>query len=138
MSDIVGVRFIHHPAFVKELDDFVANHCSGLASAEITIGQTEKLLFKQIFEKETVISAKQFGRAEGFGAFEVYWLHMIVADAGLTRTQYPKAYIYRQDDVLSILCCGNHIDNYKDEKLRKIANARLQEIIEVIKAHECS
>jgi len=73
--------------------------------------------------------------AQGFSGFAVYWLHMVVPNSGVSRTQVPKTYFYKTDDHISFLRLNSHIQNYKDAKLRKIARERLREIIEVLKTH---
>jgi hypothetical protein len=127
------ILFIPHPVFKKELDDFIQNHCSGMSSSELIIQQHKNLLKAQLFNKETVIGPKHFGLATGFGAYEVYFLHMSIEDSGLKKKQMPKAFIYKQGNIVSMLCIGSHIDNYKNDKLIKVAQLRLREIIEVIK-----
>ncbi|MCX6726182.1 MAG: hypothetical protein NT052_02635 [Candidatus Shapirobacteria bacterium] len=124
--------FTHHPKFIQELEEFINNHVSA-SSAEETINNIERLLVKHFYDKDVSFTPKHFGMAQGFNGFEVYWLHMVIPNSGLSRTQVPKAYFYKNNEYISFLCLDSHIQNYKDAKLRKVAEERLREIIEVLK-----
>lgn len=131
METVMQEEYYHHPSFVKELEDFIAAHCNSTSSATQTISDTQRLLkihFQGTYGPQ--VSKKHLGQAEGFGAYNVYWLHLQIPNSGLSRTQQPKAYFYRGEK-LSFLCLGSHVDNYKDDKLRKLAKQRLNEILEI-------
>lgn len=82
--------------------------------------------------------SKHLGIAQGFSGFMVYWIHMVIPNSGLSRTQLPKGYFYKQNGHISFLCLNSHIQNYKDSKLRTVANERLKEIGEVLKTNHSS
>lgn len=124
--------FSHHPKFIEELESFISHSCSGNASAALTIAQHQNLLNEQFCGSFPVYTPKHMGPAQGFGAYSVYWLHMIIPDGKLSRTQNPKCYLLKIDGVVSFLCLDSHINNYKDSELRKIAIKRLDDVLEVI------
>lgn len=124
--------FQHHPKFLEELESFVSHSCSGNSSADLTIQYHQNLLNEQFCGSSPVYTKKHMGAAQGFGAYSVYWLHMIIPEGKLTRTQNPKCYFLKLDGIISFLCLDSHISDYKDSKLRKIANQRLNDILEVI------
>jgi hypothetical protein len=127
-------KFNHHPKFVSDLDDFIGKSCSSNASSDQTITYMENLLGIHFFGNVgPQFSGKHFGQAQGFGAFTVYFLHMAVPNGGLSRTKYPKAYLLKYDDNLCFLCLDSHITNYKDSKLRKIAEERINDILVLLK-----
>lgn len=126
--------FVHHPRFIQELVEFIDNHCSA-SSVEETISNIERLLVKHFHDKNVSFTPKHLGMAQDFSGFTVYWLHMVIPNSDISRTQLPKAYFYKTDSHISFLCLGSHIQNYKDAKLRKIAEERLKEIAEVLKTH---
>lgn len=127
--------FIHHPYFLKELNEFVDKHGSQDASPEEAINNIQNLLITHFYKKSPMFTPKHLGQAQGFNGFNVFWLHMVIPNCNLSRTQLPKAYFYKTDNHISFLCLNSHIQNYKDSKLRVIAADRLQQMIEVIKTH---
>lgn len=127
--------FIHHPIFIQELSEFIEKHCGTSASQEETINGLEKLLITHFYKRIISFTEKHLGTAQGFNGFSIYWLHMAIPNSGLSRTQMPKMYLYKQDGHISFLCLDSHIQNYKDSKLREVANKRLEEMIEVLKVN---
>ncbi len=134
MTQITSHTFYHHPQFSEELGEFITHHCNGTATYEESIGNIERLLDTH-FYKFPQFTTKHFGLAQGFGAYTVYWLHLAIPNSKLSRTQQPKAYFFREKNngKLSFLCIDSHITNYKDSTLRKIANKRLEEILQALK-----
>ena len=127
--------FVHHPSFIKELVGFIAKHGSQSASADEAIDNIEKLLLVHFYNKSPMFTPKHLGSAQGFGGFTVFWIHLVIPNCGLSRTQLPKAYFLKTDDHISFLCLNSHLQNYKDSKLRAIASERLKEMTDVIKTH---
>jgi len=127
--------FFHHQSFMIELDQFISKHGTQEASLEETIDHIENLLFAHFYKRSPMFTQKHLGLAQGFSGFTVYWLHMVIPNCNLSRTQFPKAYFYKTDGHISFLCLDSHIQNYKDAKLRATATQRLKEMIEVLKTH---
>ena len=125
--------FVHHPKFLLELDEFVNKHCNSLANAEETTKNIERLLISHFYHKILQFTSKHLGVAQGFSGFTIYWIHMVIPNSGLSRTQLPKGYFYKTDRHISFLCLNSHIQNYKDSKLRTVALDRLYDMIETLK-----
>ena len=125
------ICFKHHPQFLAELDDFIQKHASGQTTGEQTMNYLQNLLEKHFCEHSPQFTPKHLGQAEGFEGYLVYWFHMVIPNAGLSRTQNPKSYFLKINNTISFLCLDSHLQNYKDEKLRKTAKKRLLEVIEV-------
>lgn len=136
MESLSRCCFVNHPHFLKELEEFIAHH-GGLTtvSPEETLGNIEKLLTKHFYDKVPMFTGKHMGQAQGFKGFPVYWLHLVIPNCNLSRTQLPKVYLYKSDLHICFLCLDSHLQNYKDAKLRKVAEKRLMEILEVLKTH---
>lgn len=130
--------FAHHPRFLQELDEFIGKHCNGLATVDETVENLERLLVIHFYKKILQFPSKHLGIAQGFGGFMVYWIHIVIPNSGLSRTQLPKGYFYKQNGHISFLCLNSHLQNYKDSKLRMVANERLKEIGEVLKTNHSS
>jgi len=127
--------FSHHPSFIKELEEFVGKHGNQDASSSETVNNIQNLLFTHFYKQSPMFTPKHLGQAQGFSGFTVFWIHMVIPNSNLSRTQLPKAYFYKTDNHICFLCLDSHIQNYKDAKLRATATERLQEIIEVLKTH---
>jgi len=120
---------------MEELEEFIEKHCSADTSAQETTHNIQKLLLKHFYDKIAMFTPKHLGLAQGFGGFTVFWLHMVIPNSNLSRTQLPKAYFYKIDNHIGFLCLDSHLQNYKDARLRAVAIERLQEMIEVLKTH---
>lgn len=128
--------FAHHPSFILELKEFISKHGSNDASSDETMANIQNLLLTHFYKNlGPQFPAKHFGQAQGFGGYTVYWLHMVIPNCKLSRTQFPKVYFYKTDGHICFLCLNSHIQNYKDPKLKSIAMQRLQEVLEVLKTH---
>lgn len=128
-----GCNFYHHPSFKDELGEFIERHCAGQqADVATTIEYTERGLYNHLFKRNISFSSKHFGRASGFGAYEVYWLRLFIPNSGISKTQQPKVYLLKHQSTISILCLDSHIQNYKDSKLRNAASIRIQEVAELV------
>lgn len=125
--------FTHHPKFIKELTEFTHKH--SVDSFDEALVNIERLLTKHFYSKIISFTSKHLGIAQGFSGFSVYWIHLIIPNSGISRTQQPKSYFLKLDNHISFLCLNSHIHNYKDSKLRKIAKDRLSDMVEVIKTH---
>lgn len=127
--------FENHPRFLQEITEFIEKHCNSATTTEETVENIERLLTTHFYRKVLTFTGKHLGIAQGFSGFTVYWMHMVVPNSNLSRTQLPKAYFYKQDGHICFLCLDSHIQNYKDSKLRAVALNRLSEVIEVLKAN---
>ena len=123
------MKFHHHPKFLDELDKFIGKSCSGNASVELTLKYIEKLIEGHL-NGPSSISPKLIGRAQGFGGHYVYWFKIIIPNGGLRKNQNPKSYFFFGENVISFLCIGSHLHNYKEPKLSRIARTRLNDIIQ--------
>lgn len=131
-------RFIHHPKFLQELGEFIGRHSDGQVTIDETVGNIERLLLIHFYKKDLKFTAKHLGIAQGFSGFTVYWIHMVIPNSNLSRTQLPKGYFYKQNGHICFLCLDSHLQNYKDSKLKTVANERLKEMIEVLKTNHSS
>lgn len=127
--------FAHHPTFIEELNEFITKYGTADASVDETVRYLENLFETHFYKKIPTFTAKHLGQAQGFNGFTVFWVHMVIPNCNLSRTQYPKAYFYKTDNHLSFLCLDSHLQNYKDAKLRATAIGRLEEMVEVLKTH---
>ena len=123
--------FRHHPSFEAELNKFVKRHCRGEETGETVLKHAQNLLTKY-FDKRCSISPEHLAPARGFGDNPIFFYRLIIPNSDLRRTQYPKSYFYKQDTLISMLCCDSHLDGYKDAQLRDIARKRLFEMLELI------
>lgn len=136
MHDFTSICcFTHHPYFTKELEEFISKHCLDDASADEAIKNIQNLLIQHFYKKNMKFTSKHLGLAQGFSGFTVYWLHLVIPNCNLSRTQLPKSYFYKTDNHICFLCLDSHIQNYKDAKLRSVGNERLKEMIDVLKTH---
>jgi hypothetical protein len=132
MSRHNHIDFYHYPSFENELQHFIDKHTSSDYLAHRTIAETENLLEVHFCQYDQ-FSKKNFGLAPGVGPYKIYYLKgLVIANSGLTKNQHPKSYLLKVDHKIGFLCLGSHIENYKDEKLRKLALKRAEELFPVL------
>lgn len=128
------MHFYHHPDFEKELAKFIKKHCRNNITLDTVLRHFQNLLTSYFEHNKPVFP--NLRRGEGFKGHEVYFHRFIVPNCNLGKTQHPKCYFYRQEDFISILCSGTHIENYKEHELRNIALIRLNEILGYLGSNE--
>ena len=121
--------------FEKDLKDFVKKHCNPNTEIQRSIEANLSLIKSARYQStKGILGNKVFGKAEGFGVLEVYWTKLVLIGSGLKKlNQNPKCYVYMSNEYIVYLCCDSHLDNYKDSKLRKLAESRLNSVLEQLK-----
>lgn len=123
-------NYFHHPKFEDELSKFVNKHGSGNVSSEKVISDVQILLNNHFYSPIFTLPLTQCNIAFTIGASKIYFLKIKVRDCRLSKSQMPKAYFFKHNNNLSLLCLDSHITNYKDSVLRKTAQKRLKDIQE--------
>ena len=126
------MKFIHHQTFQKEFNKFVIQqmHCNVFEVQNIL--EDFQRLLEAHFERVIPISPNCFGRAISTSGYEIYWYKLIIPKCNLRKTQFPKTYLSKKNDVISFLSLGTHINNYDDSQLKAIAIKRFEEILELL------
>ena len=124
--------YYHHPQFINELDEFLTKHTSTKYTATKIMEDVQRVMTKH-FENCRMYTNHQINLANNFKGYEVYFFkELVIPDSGLRRSQYPKCYLLKVDGKIGFLCMGTHVDNYSDNKLRKIALDRAKELFEIL------
>ncbi len=126
------VIYYHYPVFEQELQEFIDKHTSSDYTAERVLQETENLLTRH-FCKELVFTNNNCGLAPNTGAYNIYFFKsLVIANSNIGKKQQPKSYFLMLDHKIGFLCFGSHIENYKDEKLRKEAIKRAKELLPIL------
>lgn len=94
-----------------------------------------KRLLKKQFDNSlpNVIGPKSIWSVPYTGDINMW--KVICAIKGLKKRQSPKIYFLKHHkNIITFLCFGSHIQNYKNGELRKIAITRAKEIINFYKS----
>jgi len=108
--------------------------CSNKYEGEKALNELKKLLKKQFNNNSPdVIGPKSIWRPPYTGDIDMW--KVICAIKGLKKKQSPKIYFFQHHkNIITFLCFGTHIQNYKDGELRKIAITRAKEIMNFYKS----
>jgi len=132
-TEIEGIKIYNHPNFCEELKEFINKHCPS-ADLEQTMDTAMNLIFQKAFKNIECITRKNFGKADNFEGYPVYFLKLMLTGGGLEKSQNPKSYLILDivNKYMGFLCLDSHIQNYKDSELRKMAKKRTKELLEYI------
>lgn len=123
-SEVVGVSFLEHPSFLKEIKKFNRKYDGGIGY------QSLKRLLEQHFHptnKQIIFTPKVLKQVDKLGAnIQVYKIIMRVR--GLSSGQSPRVCFRHEGNLIIFLCFGSHIDNYKDSELKEQIKKRIKDL----------
>ncbi len=123
-NGVVGVSFLEHPSFSREIRKFNEKHDGGIGYKSL------KRLLEQHFHptnSQIKLTPKVLRRIDRIGAnIEVY--KVIMSVKGLRQGQSPRVCFRFVGNLIVFLCFGSHIDNYKDSELKELVKRRIKEL----------
>lgn len=124
MEQQVEVSILEHKSFAREIKKFNKKYDGGIGYKSL-----KKLLQIHFHptQKQVVFTPKILKRVDNLGAnIEVYKVTMRVKN--LRSGQSPRICFRFEGNLITFLCYGSHIDDYKDSKLREIIKKRIREL----------
>lgn len=122
--DLVIASFTEHPSFSKEIERFNGKYDGGIGY------QSLKRLLGIHFhptEPQIALTPKVLRRVDRLGAnIEVYKVTMRVK--GLSSGQSLRVCFRYAGNLITFLCSGTHLDNYKDSRLKKLIKQRIRDL----------
>lgn len=123
-QDSVGISFLEHPSFSKEIKKFNKKYDGGIGFKSL------KRLLEQHFhptDGQIKFTPKVLRRIDRVGInIEVYKVTMSVK--GLRQGQSPRVCFRFVGNLIIFLCFGTHIKNYKDSQLKELVKKRIKEL----------
>ena len=100
---------------------------------EKALDELKRLLEKQFDNSSPdIIGPNSIWQVPHTGDIDMW--KVICATKGLKKSQSPRIYFLKHHkNIITFLCFGSHIKNYKDVELRKIAITRAKEMINFYK-----
>ena len=119
------IQITTHSRFDKEWEKFCNKYIEGKEALE----RLKRLLKKQFDNSfPNIIGPKSIKRVPRTGDIDAW--KVICTIEGLKKKQSPRVYfLIHHENIITFLCFGSHIQNYKDGKIREIAIKRAKEII---------
>ena len=120
----IGVVFKEHPSFSKEINRFNNKYDGGNGFRHL-----KKLLIIHFHptKRQLRFTPKILRKISGLGLnIDVY--KVIMRIKGLRSNQSPRICFRHTGNMITFLCSGSHIDNYKDSKLKKLIKKRVEEL----------
>lgn len=120
----MGISFFEHPSFSKKIKKFNNKYDGGIGYKML------KRLLEQHFHpinRQVVFTPKVLRRIDRLGAnIEAYKITMRVK--GLSSGQSPRVCFRYAGNLITFLCFGTHIDNYKDSELKETVKQRIKDL----------
>jgi len=123
-QELVGISFLEHPSFSREIRKFSKRYDGGIGFKSL-----KKLLEQHFHPKNSQLrlSPKVLRRIDKIGAnVAVYKVTMSVK--GLRQKQSPRVCFRFVGNLIVFLCFGTHIANYKDSELKELAKQRIRDL----------
>lgn len=126
MSDNLQIEFNEHPKFTKEFEKFCKKyHQSTLAYRHLCT--LLSLHFNPNNKHNPQFSLKVLHRLENIGTNLIAY-KVIMNTKGLSQGQAPRICLWVRGTLITFLCFGTHMDNYKDSELRELVKVRIKEL----------
>ncbi|MBI3955556.1 hypothetical protein HY338_03860 [Candidatus Gottesmanbacteria bacterium] len=126
MIDDLLIEFNEHPRFTKEFEKF----CKKYHQASLAYRHLRTLLsfhFHPNNKSNPKFSLKVLHRLEDIGP-NLTAYKVAMNTKGLSQGQAPRVCFWIRGPLITFLCFGTHIDNYRDSELRKQAKVRIKEL----------
>lgn len=124
--DGLQIEFDEHPTFSKEFEKF----CKKYQQCSLAYRHLKTLLsihFHPNNQNNPQFTLKVLHRLEGIGPNIVAY-KIIMNTKGLSQGQAPRVCFWIRGNLITFLCFGSHIANYKDSELRELVRTRVKEL----------
>lgn len=120
----ICLSVLEHPKFLREINKFNNKYDRGIGFRQL------KTLLEKHFHPtnpQITLSSKVLRRVDKLGAnIEVY--KVIMSVKGLRSGQSPRVCFRHAGNLITFLCFGSHIENYKDSELKELIKKRIKEL----------
>lgn len=124
MEQKLCISFSEHPSFTREINKFNKKHDEGIGFRHLK--KLLELHFHPI-KKQLCFTPKVLKRVDRLGSnIEVYKVTMRVK--GLSSGQSPRVCFWHTGNLITFLCFGTHINNYKDSELKEAIKKRIKDL----------
>lgn len=122
--EVQRIEFLEHKTFARRIKKFNKKYSGGGNGYR----HLKKLLIIHFSDSSNpMFTKKVLRRIDRVGAnIEVYKITMNVK--GLSQGQCPRICFWYVGKMIVFLAFGTHIENYKDDQLKKLVKMRIQEI----------
>ena len=125
MEQRIEISFLEHKSFAREIKKFNKKYDGG----GIGYKNLKKLLQKHFHptDKEIVLPPSVLKRVGNLGSnIEVYKVIMRVK--GLSSGQSPRVCFRVEGILVTFICYGSHVDDYRDSRLRELIKKRIKDL----------
>lgn len=112
------VAFDEHPKFHKDFEKFCKKHQQG----NLAFNHLKRLLslhFSSSGQNNPYFTLKTLHRVDKIGQ-NIIAYKVIMNTKGLSQGQSPRICFWVRGPLITFLCMGSHIENYKDSELKEL------------------
>lgn len=124
--DGVQIEFNEHPSFERDFGKF----CKKYQQCTLAYRHLKTLLslhFHPNNHNNPQFTLKVLHRLESVGP-NVSAYKVVMNTKGLSQGQAPRICFWIRGNLITFLCFGSHMDNYKDSELRDLVKQRIQQL----------
>lgn len=124
--DSFEIEFDEHPSFTKDFGKL----CKKYQQCTLAYRYLKTLLslhFRPNNHNNPRFTLKVLHRLESIGP-NILVYKVVMNTKGLSQGQAPRICFWIRGNLITFLCFGSHIDNYKDSELRDLAKQRIQQL----------
>lgn len=120
------IQFVYHDGMEKEIAA-QKRRFPGLRTGFEAFELLCQVQFNPINPKQ-VISPGKLHRITQNDLWTMWKIELVVPNSGLRPNQYPRVWFAVKGEVIACLCMGNHMDNYNDAEMDRLALARVTDV----------
>lgn len=124
--DELQIEFDEHPRFAKDFTKFCRKH----QQAKLAYRHLKNLLslhFHPNSKNNPQFSLKVLHRVDNIGLNLVVY-KVVMNTKGISHGQAPRICFWVRGTLITFLCFGSHINNYKDSELKDLAKRCIKEL----------
>jgi len=117
------IQFLYHDAVHKEI---------AVLKRRFRTIREGLCIFERLCEKQfnpanpqQVIAPAKLHRVTQNDIWTLWKIELVIPNSGLRPNQWPRMWFVVKGEIIVFLCVSSHIDNYKDEKIDRLALSRV-------------
>lgn len=121
------MEFRYHPTFEKEIAALEKRRLRQIRESMIGFQKLCEFQFHPT-NPEVRINPGKLHRVTQNDVWTMWKIELAVIGSGLRPSQYPRIWFVVSGAMIAFLCIADHIENYSDEEMDRVANSRVTDL----------